>query len=116
MAGGKNILEGNLDDEDIIPAVTYEPSDSTEEFQVQVNKMFGNEPGSSNQNDRAGLASCEYSQISSKKVEKANEKICGKSGAGMVEDTNVNKDKGDQSPGKRTEEAELTQEGLQNLM
>jgi hypothetical protein len=76
--------------EDIIPAVTYEPSDNTEEFQVQVNKMFGSEPGSSKQNDRVGLASCEYSQIASKQAEKANEKVCGDSGAGMVEDTNGN--------------------------
>jgi hypothetical protein len=33
--------DGVLNDVDIIPAATYEPSDSSDEFQIQVNKVFG---------------------------------------------------------------------------
>jgi hypothetical protein len=58
----KSPPEGTLNEEDIIPAATYEPSDSSEEFQMQVNKMFENEFGPSRSNDMVGLARCEYTQ------------------------------------------------------
>jgi hypothetical protein len=54
--------DGVQNDEDIIPAATYEPSDSSDEFQIQVNKVFGKEARPSGNNNRVGLARCEFSQ------------------------------------------------------
>jgi hypothetical protein len=50
----------NLETEDAIPAANYEPSDSSDDFQLQVNKVLGDDACSS-QINRIGLVRCEYS-------------------------------------------------------
>jgi hypothetical protein len=77
--------EGVLNEEDIIPAATYEPSDSSEEFQIQVNKMFGKESGPSGSNDRVGLARCEYSQQATKMGTDLANSEGGRSAVGLFE-------------------------------
>ena len=50
----------NLETEDAIPAANYEPSDSSDDFQLQVNKVLGDDACSS-QINRIGLVRYEYS-------------------------------------------------------
>jgi hypothetical protein len=33
----------NIDEDEAIPAATYEPSDSSDDFQIQVNRVIGGE-------------------------------------------------------------------------
>jgi hypothetical protein len=52
-----------VDEEEAIPATTYEPSGSSDDFQVQVDKMLEEGAKSSKRNDFAGLARCEMVNV-----------------------------------------------------
>jgi len=60
LKGGNNELPklSNMDMEEAIPAATYEPSDSSDDFQTQVNRVLGNDTGSSKPNN-IWLARCD---------------------------------------------------------
>jgi hypothetical protein len=47
-----------IDEEEAIPAATYEPSDSSDDFQAQVDKVIGGEAESSRRSDFARLVIC----------------------------------------------------------
>jgi hypothetical protein len=58
----KDELIRELDDDERIPAVNYEPSDSSDDFQLQVNKTLGDTVESSKARE-LWLTRCEFSEI-----------------------------------------------------
>jgi hypothetical protein len=52
-----------IDEEEAIPAATYEPSDSSDDFQTQVDKVIGGEAESSRRSDFARLVRCEMMNV-----------------------------------------------------
>jgi hypothetical protein len=52
-----------IDEEEAIPAATYEPSDSSDDFQAQVDKVIGGEAESSRRSDFARLVRCDMMNV-----------------------------------------------------
>jgi hypothetical protein len=50
-----------VDGEEAIPAVVYEPTDSNDDFQIQVERALGDEAESSKTHENVWLARCELS-------------------------------------------------------
>jgi cellobiose-specific phosphotransferase system component IIB len=48
-----------VDEDEAIPAATYEPSDTSDDFQIQVNRVIGEEAESSKANNNRWLARCD---------------------------------------------------------
>jgi hypothetical protein len=68
-----------IDEEEAIPAATYEPSDSSDDFQTQVNKVIGGDAESSRRSDFARLVRCEMMN-----VEENEGAFSAKLSAGMI--------------------------------